>query len=381
MRRPRILLVDDEPNVLESLRDVLHRSFDVETAVGGAEALEKLQVEGPFEVLVTDMRMPEIGGSEVLSMARRLSPDTVRLLLTGHADIDAAIEAVNNGQVFRFLTKPCSKEVLVRALVDATNQHRLLTSERVLIEQTLSGAVQALTDVLALVNPVAFGRATRLRCMASEFVRAVKFEQPWQIEMAAMLSQVGCLSLPQETAERYYSGAELSLDELALIERVPVVAARLLRPLPKLEPVTEILQQQTWFGSANRPNRAANILRIVLDFDLLDTQGRPADLALAEMRSRGYYDLELLNAFSSSRAAGGTNGLVRELPLGEVRPGMTFTEDVRSERDGTLLIARGQEVTESLLEHKFKLPENELERPVHVIENEESKPPEASQAA
>ena len=262
MSKPRVLLVDDEPNVLESLRDILYRSFDVETALGGAEGLEKLQVDGPFEVLVTDMRMPGIGGAEVLADgSRRLAPDTVRLLLTGHADIDAAIEAVNSGQVFRFLTKPCARETLVRALVDAANQHRLLTSERVLLEQTLSGAVQALTDVLALVNPVAFGRATRLRCMAGDFACTVHLDDPWQVEMAAMLSQVGCLSLPQETAERYYRGDELSVDELALVERLPLVAARLLRPHPQAgrgdrNPAAAVVVRQRQQADARRQRPA-----------------------------------------------------------------------------------------------------------------------------
>lgn len=122
-----MLCVDDEPHVLEGLRDSLRRSFDVHVAQCGTDALALLEQDPDgYAVVISDMRMPGMSGAAFLSQARRVAPNAVRLLLTGHADFDAAIVAVNDGQLFRFLTKPCSREELLRACAAALGQHRLL---------------------------------------------------------------------------------------------------------------------------------------------------------------------------------------------------------------------------------------------------------------
>jgi DNA-binding NtrC family response regulator len=140
-----VLCVDDEPDVLEGLRDVLHRSFDVRVAGSGAEGLEILR-NGPdsFAVVISDMRMPGMTGSEFLRAARVIASDTVRMLLTGQADVDAAIRAVNDAHLFRFLTKPCDSQALLCACAAALNQHYLQTADRALLQETLRGSVDAL---------------------------------------------------------------------------------------------------------------------------------------------------------------------------------------------------------------------------------------------
>src|SRR4051812_5630356 len=115
MKHARVLCVDDEPNVLEGLTRVLHRKCILLTATSGREAMTILAGSAPIHVIVSDMRMPEMNGAKLLAECRRCSPDTVRLLLTGHADMQAAISAVNEGQVFRFLTKPCPAREFIEA--------------------------------------------------------------------------------------------------------------------------------------------------------------------------------------------------------------------------------------------------------------------------
>ncbi|HEY0462627.1 MAG TPA: response regulator, partial [Polyangiaceae bacterium] len=102
---PRILCVDDEPRVLDGLQRVCHNGFTVETAGSGAEALALLDRGEVFEVIVSDMQMPQMNGTALLAEFRTRAPDTIRVLLTGQADINAAITAVNHGQIFRFLSK------------------------------------------------------------------------------------------------------------------------------------------------------------------------------------------------------------------------------------------------------------------------------------
>ncbi|WP_457577163.1 response regulator, partial [Desulfomarina sp.] len=116
MTNETILFVDDEVNVLQSMKRQLRKRFTVLTSESRADALALLKKQGPVAVIVSDMRMPGMDGIQLLSQVKALYPDTVRIMLTGNADQETAVEAVNTGQIFRFLTKPCSMSVLVSSL-------------------------------------------------------------------------------------------------------------------------------------------------------------------------------------------------------------------------------------------------------------------------
>src|SRR5215210_6025004 len=244
--RPRVLCVDDEPQVLEGLRDNLRRSFDVEVAESGTEGLEMLRrAPNAFEIVISDMRMPVMSGSVFLGEARRVAPNAVRILLTGYADAKAAVRAVNDGQIFRFLTKPCPADELLRACAAALMHRRIIAAERTLLEQTLRGSVQALTDVLALASPGVFGHADRVRTLAAQIAERLGVEDAWEIEVAAMLSHVGAITLPTETAERLRTGLPLSADEQAMVDRVPGATARIIGHIPRMEGVLQIVADVT----------------------------------------------------------------------------------------------------------------------------------------
>jgi DNA-binding NtrC family response regulator len=131
-----ILVVDDEPEILYSLRALLRREFEVHTAESGREALE-LMVKQPIHVVMTDQRMPEITGVELLSLVQGEWPDAIRMVFTGYADIKAVIDAVNQGRIFRYLTKPWDPDELQAVLHQACEEYdqiverkRLLTDLR-----------------------------------------------------------------------------------------------------------------------------------------------------------------------------------------------------------------------------------------------------------
>jgi len=205
-----ILCVDDEPKVLEGLVLNLRRHYRVSTANNGQGGLAIVDGTDPPAVVVSDMRMPEMDGAAFLSQVKERSPDTVRLLLTGQADLESAIAAVNHGQVFRFLTKPCAPPTLLTAIEAAVAQHRLITAERELLEKTLRGSIKALTEILSLASPLIFGRATRLKQHATELVAGLGVPFSWQLEVAVMLSQIGCIVLTAENNEKLYYGKPLS---------------------------------------------------------------------------------------------------------------------------------------------------------------------------
>ena len=188
--KARILCVDDQPNVLAALERTLRERHDVVTAVGAAAGLTRLERAGPFADVVSGLSMPGMDGVAFLGRVRQRAPETVRVLLTGQADVTGAMAAVNEGQIFRFLLKPCAPDALGKALSAAVEQHRLVTAERVLLEQTLHGCIKALTDLLAIAQPASFGRASRLKRLVERLAVELGVPDRWQVEIAALRSQV-----------------------------------------------------------------------------------------------------------------------------------------------------------------------------------------------
>lgn len=356
--QPRVLCVDDEKNVLEGLNRTLRSLYHVEMAIGGTQGIEALKAKGPFAVVISDLRMPQMTGIQFLKEARRLSPDTVRILLTGQGDMSAAIGAVNDGNIFRFLTKPCPTDTLVQALAASVEQYRLLTSERVLLEQTLRGSIEVLTEILSLANPTAFGRATRVKQIVIRLMDHFEITERWAIEVATMLSQVGYVTLPARTQEKVYKAEPLTEEEERMIERIPQVLEQLLGRIPRLEAVREILRFHTRGFNNDGKTRdgvsgekipwGARALNLALDFDALESERE--DHPFDTLRSRnGYYDPKLLEALAKLLGSDKSGVVMRELKLREIDVGMAFGEDVRSSK-GLLLIARGQQVTAGLQE-------------------------------
>ncbi len=132
----KILCVDDDTSWLSALERQLRRKFDITTAIGGPAGLELLAGPDSFAVVTVDFRMPGMNGIEFLREARRVSPDnTVALMLTGCAQLDVAVSALHDGQIYRFLTKPCSPELLEATLADCVEKYRAVATERLLNAQ------------------------------------------------------------------------------------------------------------------------------------------------------------------------------------------------------------------------------------------------------
>lgn len=358
--RPRVLFVDDEPDFLAAITRSLRSSqFAISTAPSAAVALEMLKTQAPFAVLVSDLRMPSVSGVELLRQARLIAPDTSRVLFTGQLDIEHALSAVNEGAIFRFIIKPCAIIGVISTLRAAAEQYRLVTAERVLLEQTLRGSIQALSEVLGLASPVAFGRATRVRQTVSDLATAMHIEEKWQVEIAAMLSQIGCVTLPPSTMEKVGRGEPLSEPEKAMISRLPGTTEQVLSHIPRLEPVIDILRySRKRFDGGGIPAGypcgeeipwGARALKIVLDLDDLELEHGSASLAFDTLLGRaGWYDPAILKALAEIRTHH-AQSQVREVSLASVLPGMVLAKDLRA-RNGVLYMARGQEITASALE-------------------------------
>jgi len=132
--RPRILFVDDDPNVTAALKRSLRSApYNVVTAEGADEAL-KILATVQVDVVVSDERMPGMSGSELLSLVCRRYPETIRIILTGQASLEAAIRAINQGEIYRFFTKPCNEIDLAVTIRQALQQKELLSERHRLLE-------------------------------------------------------------------------------------------------------------------------------------------------------------------------------------------------------------------------------------------------------
>jgi|CZKR01.1.fsa_nt_gi CheY-like chemotaxis protein len=358
MLAEKILLVDDDPNILDGYRRSLSREFLMETAQGGEPALALAAKNGPYAVVVSDMRMPGMDGIQLLSRIKALSPDTIRVMLTGNADTETAINAINEGNIFRFLNKPCNKEGMAKTLTAALVQYRLVTAEKQLLEQTLSGSLQVLTEVLSLVNPAAFSRAERARRYIHHIVTAMKLGNPWQYEVAAMLSQLGCVTLAPETIDAVYSGQKLSANEQAQYDAHPSVAYALLSKIPRLEPIAWMIEHQ------NRPaaqagdtemadmRLGAEILRLVLAYEQAIHKGTSrTEAAHVLARQNTNFSPQFFQALVTLDP-NAEEGETRKCRIEDLAPGMIIQEEVCT-LDGALLVSNGQEVTSAVI-YKLK---------------------------
>ena len=374
MAMPRILCVDDEAPVLRGLQVFLRRNFEVVTAPDALSALELLAAQPPPSVILSDKDMPGMNGIDLLARARELVPDTVRILFTGKGDLDSAIEAIQRGQIFRFLQKPIEPTALLAVCQDAARHHDLLVSERVLLEQTLRGSIKVLTGMLAIVNPPAFGRAGRIQRLVADLNRFAGNAPSWQVEVGAMLSQMGAVALPPATAEKVYEGRELEPAEQAMVDQLPELAEGWLADIPRLDEVLAIVRHQTRRYDGGRPSSkpegndiplGARLIKLAVDFDALASRGSAA-AALQALRARpGCYDPALIEALGRLLAERERDAVI-DIPLRQAKAGMVFADDVRNESGG-LLIAKGFELTSGLLQRMLNLAPGTVREPVRVL--------------
>ena len=367
MTPEKLLFVDDDALTLSAFMRLLRHEtlvrdhpslppFVIETAPGGREALAAMRAGGPYAVIVSDLRMPGMDGVQLLENARAVSPSSVRILLTGQGDIDTAIEAVNRGGLFRFLTKPCPPETLVAALDAALAQHLLITAERQLLDETLAGSVKVLTEVLSLVNPTAFSRALRVRRIVQHIVERLAIAHAWQLELASLLSQIGYLTLGVEPEGYDGETGPRTISEHR--QTHPAAARDLLANIPRLGQVAAIVGGQRdaydptegHLAIAERdPVRlGAQVLRAAIEFDAGICGGLSPSEALSRLRiRRDFYDPRVVDTLADITIPAMAY-VPRRLPIAELRSGMVLDQDVRND-SGLLLVSRGHEVTLPLL--------------------------------
>ena len=370
--KPQILCVDDEPRVVEALALVLRKEYDVHLASGPEQALHKLRDLKDLAVVISDMRMPRMDGAAFLRELLLRRPDVTRILLTGQADRDEAMRAVNEGQIFRLLSKPCAPDQLKVAIDAGVVQHRLVNAERAVLQETLLGCIRALMEVLAIANPLAFARAGHIKRRAMELSARLGTPDFWQLEAAALLSQLGYAALPATLLDKVYHSSKLTDQEQAKVDAVPDMAAKLLEHIPRLDPVIQILAALKWSDSQvaalgeGTIGLGTRILCLILEYDSLIGRGMSHDSVCDHLCARtARFGPKLISQLDVCVLEAGSREESMEMPLGQVVPGMTLLQEIRT-ATGALLVPAGFEVTKTFLDRISNIAPELLEGRVRV---------------
>jgi len=354
--RPRILCLDDESSVLDGLRRTLRTSYDVATTTDPREALAMLaeKPDDPYAVVISDMRMPGMTGIAVLEQAQQVAPDTTRVLLTGDADIQGAIGAINRGNVFRFILKPCPPDPLKMAIAAAEGQHKLVRAEKELLQDTLKGCVDALMDTLAMAQPALFSRAGRLRRIVQDICGRLGMPDSWQVEMAAQLGEIGAITLPPEALDALESGTPADNTQAEMLAALPRLADNVLANIPRLDAVREIIRQQLPTDrnpiTPMRPDAStgARLLQAVREYDALVHRGTDPNVAIGMLTFRKIHVPDVVAALAGVADMRQGTERVREISVDELLIGHELAADLHTAK-GLLLVSRGQVITEQLL--------------------------------
>jgi response regulator RpfG family c-di-GMP phosphodiesterase len=303
--RPTVLAVDDEPNILSALRRLLQgHGFSVRTADSGDTGLALL-AEQPADVIISDMRMPRMNGAEFLCRSRQHHPEAVRILLTGYADVAATVDAVNQGEIFRYLSKPWDDRALLTTVRDGLErqqlrrereqllatvsaQHTALQSHAEQLEQRVAQRTAELTSAqaalqlahdrvradlagtLRLLSHLADGEAAGVTAGCSRDTWALVRRAAAALDMAsepaeetahaALLEDLGRLTL--EPAWRTLPLANLRSEQRQVIERLPLVAEGYLVALPSLRGAARVLHhvRERWDGKGQPDGLAADTI-------------------------------------------------------------------------------------------------------------------------
>lgn len=350
-----ILIVDDDENLLLSFERNFRRIYTVLTATSGKEGLQKIKDNKKIGLVISDMNMPEMDGIEFLTNVKRINPTITRIMLTGKADLNVAIQAVNEGSIFRFLTKPTNPDMLERIIDDGLEQYRLINSEKILLNQTLNGSLDILNEVLSLTNPVAFGRSSRIKKIVQHVLSVVNLENAWQYELAATFCLIGFISIPQPIQDKIYKNIDLEKSESELVDKTPQIAYDLIKRIPRFESIAEMIKNQNkpfnqYPAAAEDPvSIGGQILKLAKDIDALITSGLPQEeikvklIRDVERNYNPHLTVTLLNYFVDvdyyEHIA---------LNISDLSVGMILDQDVFSSA-GALLLVKGQEITDTVL--------------------------------
>jgi len=347
-----VLIVDDDLNILSGVNRHLGNKFDIHTASSGQEALEKIS-KTMYAAVLCDQHMPNMSGIEVLEKIAEISPDTVKMMLTGNADQKTAVDAINKGQIFRFYNKPTKIEVLYEGIDAALKQYQLIIAERELLEQTLTGSIRLLNDLLLVVSPENYSKSLRVQSWISTVLKHIKIKDDWMLIMAAELFKIGTITGPNQT-----------------VDEVAKNSANLIRKIPRMEPIANIIENEhVWYNKKQNMSMASKIFNILVALDEVGV-GYPSKESFDELEKQvGRFDHELLQKIKNCLVNFNTDvtEVIMNVKISELKICDKLLSDIVFAKDSRLVLSSGEKLSETLIAriasiHKMK----QLEEPIKI---------------
>jgi response regulator RpfG family c-di-GMP phosphodiesterase len=428
-----LLFVDDEPGILSSLRRLFRpHGYRILVAESGALGLAELE-KAPVDLVISDMRMPEMDGATFLKAVRQRWPDTVRILLTGYADVTSTVAAINDGEIYRYVSKPWDDTEIVNTVREALERYRLkqenlrltaltqsqneeLKGLNASLEQKVAERTAELRQALSFVEqshgelkksfltsvqvfaglielrsgPAGSrlaGHGRRVADMARNLAQRLGMGdvEVQNIMLAGLLHDVGKMGLPDDLLGKAFN--TLSQDQRALVMKHPVIGQNILIAIDKFKDAAILVRHHhESFDGNGYPDRLAGIsipqgsriLAVVNDYDslqigtLVQRPLRPEEALAFIADNRGKrYDPATVDAFLKLISETRKSGPT-ELPLRtmHLKPGMVVSRDL-PHRDGYLLLAKGSVLTGDIIGQLVKLEQSEQQTLTLYIRQEE----------
>lgn len=340
-----ILFVDSDPSIIDELpTSGKHKAICVPTY---QKALGILKKTDNCRVVVAELNLDGENGIAFLKHVRKQYPKVVRIALSSKCDCDNVQNALNKGRVFQFIYKPCPPATLKKYLAKALSRYDRDAQERQAMRKTLLGSVNAMVDIVDLVNPEAMGFAKRIRKRVLKVGKALGVPSLWQLELAVLLSHIGCVALPNELMEKMDRAEPLSPEEKQIFSMHPSIAANLLDNIEQMALVTDIIRQQHALLSDDQPLEA-RIIKVALELDFQERKGKNPLKVLKKMAGRkNAFDPRVIKAMFALLHQSGAHS-VRNIGVEELEEGMVLAEDLVN-MDGVKLLLRGQKVSKASL--------------------------------
>jgi CheY-like chemotaxis protein len=372
----QILFVDDDLMVLSSLERNLCLDFSVTVAECGPQGLEALKTSGPFAVVFSDMRMPEMDGVEFIQQARKISPDSIYMMLTGNQDVGTATKAVNEGHVFRILIKPCPVTEIRMAIAAAERQYELVTMEKQLLQRTFVGAIDVMTDVIESMQPTVVEYSGKVAALVEALESALGIKERWENRLAGRLAFLGIVLLPESQQHQFVNMSPTSPRSRELLASVAGASCRLIERIPRLERVTSIvkkqLEQDGHLPSGENSDeldvsQSATLLRVATHWVAMQENGVDRNAALQELTmAMPKLDPRILTALKNlSHEVADAASIV--VAIDQLQEGMVLADDVVS-CDGSLLLRKGRRLTRPIIEKLALHSDNDVPlQPICVV--------------
>ena len=374
----KVLYVDDETSLLSAFSSLFRREgLVIETLADSTGIDGMLEEHGPFAVVVSDQRMPGLDGVGTLERVRRHSPDTIRVMLTGFADQDDTVRAINTAGVSRYILKPWDDTLLKHTVHDCIHsfnmvaENRILTAELAvrnaaleeLLEGTVGQTVQLLSHLSTYINIHAAHQTERVRTLGTAILkvsRDVPAEEQWDIHRALELFNLGISVLPPWIQVTLTKEGLWSLARFPIAQNHQLLAYDLLKEIPRFERVARIIQlSHKDFDGGGEPASIAlkghdiplgsRLLRILIDLDSLSTEHHRGRAMLQKMHVQSKkYDTDLIALMLGLESTLRVSQTEKSLGLDALEPGMILIEDLVTVR-GRVMIRAGSEITKPVL--------------------------------